>query len=334
MITCTYRPRWSLVSSHQDQASARQEGPVRTNLLSKIMSSGSYKKHRSHACTLPPPTPRPLPSPSSWGVTHTGAADEDHAEGLHDACDAHHPGEPQEEDDAKDVLQAREVHTHKGAHAWGLPEKPVSVPAVPVHYGRPTHSSSMLLPLPSDFNTFPSSPPESSSHPSASTIHPSSHFLPAPLHLHLSALTPSPPQPPNPTPLPPSSSPPLEYFPLPSLLPQPFSPRPHLHRLLFSTLIVFRLFVLPTSLGQVGVVGQATEQGGHHGAGVHLLLQRKGVSVLGKLVVSEREWGELDGRGQRTGTGWVKPPKLGEGTGSGNRTEEMMQEEGGGEERG
>ena len=37
--------------------------------------------------------------------------------------------------------------------------------------------------------------------------------------------------------------------------------------------------MLPTSLGQVGVVGQATKQGGHHGAGVHLLLGREVVSV-------------------------------------------------------
>lgn len=37
--------------------------------------------------------------------------------------------------------------------------------------------------------------------------------------------------------------------------------------------------MLSASLGQVGVVGQPTEQGGHHRAGVHLLLWRKGVSV-------------------------------------------------------
>lgn len=68
---------------------------------------------------------------------------------------------------------------------------------------------------------------------------------------------------------------PLHPLPLSSLLPR----GPHLHRLLFSTLIVFCLFVFPASLGQVGVVGQATEQGGHHRAGVHLLLGSEGSSV-------------------------------------------------------
>lgn len=87
-------------------------GPVRPNLLSKIIRSPSYKKLRSHAFSPLLPTPRSLLSPSCQGtreerVTHTGAADEDHAEGLHDARDAHHPGESQEEDDTEDVLQAR-----------------------------------------------------------------------------------------------------------------------------------------------------------------------------------------------------------------------------------
>lgn len=89
------------------------EGPGRPNLLSKITRSGSYKKIRSHASPSSP-SPRQVPAqPQLPGVrrgervTHTGAADEDHAEGLHDARDAHHPSESQEEDDTKDVLQAR-----------------------------------------------------------------------------------------------------------------------------------------------------------------------------------------------------------------------------------
>ena len=73
-----------------------------------------------------PPTRRSLLKPQlsgngrGEGVTHTGAADEDHAEGLYDAGDAHHPCEPQEEDHPKDVLQAGQVHPHEGAHAGCL----------------------------------------------------------------------------------------------------------------------------------------------------------------------------------------------------------------------
>lgn len=57
--------------------------------------------------------------------------------------------------------------------------------------------------------------------------------------------------------------------------------------------------MLSTSLGQVGVVGQPTEQGGHHGTGVHLLLWRKGVSVR-EPEVRGSNWSELDvGDGDR-----------------------------------
>lgn len=60
--------------------------------------------------------------------------------------------------------------------------------------------------------------------------------------------------------------------------------------------------MLPTSLGQVGVVGQATEQGGYHGAGVHLLLWREGsiVRTLGPRGGDR----ELDGR--RLGDMWTR----------------------------
>lgn len=201
------------------------------------------------------------------GVTHTGAADEDHAEGFHDACDAHHPSESQEEDDTKDVLQAREVHAHEGAHAWGLPRTPASVSAAPNHYERPRPTPSPRSPSPSF-------------HPSSLWFLPPFPLPPSPSISipHLPSLPH--PQPLTPILLPPSSIPstntllsPHPLSPLPLLPPSSIFPQGHhLHWLLFSTLIVFCLFMLPTSLGQVGVVGQATEQGGHHGAGVHLLL--------------------------------------------------------------
>lgn len=68
--------------------------------------------------------------------------------------------------------------------------------------------------------------------------------------------------------------------------------------------------MLPTSLGQVGVVGQAAEQGGHHGAGVHLLLQGKGASCQEAGGPGEGRR-ELDGHGQRVGTRKAKPLTMG-----------------------
>lgn len=116
----------------------------RSQVVTPIKSSGLM---------LPPPyTPPGLDqTPAVFneqrrGVTHTGAAHEDHTEGLHDASDAHHPSEPQEEDDAKDVLQAREVHAHEGAHTWSLPERPASVSTRPTQYQQP---SPYLLHVPS-----------------------------------------------------------------------------------------------------------------------------------------------------------------------------------------
>lgn len=52
--------------------------------------------------------------------THTAAADEYDEEGLQYTSCAHHPGQPQEKDDPKDILQAGKVHSHKGAHAGCL----------------------------------------------------------------------------------------------------------------------------------------------------------------------------------------------------------------------
>lgn len=52
--------------------------------------------------------------------THTRAAEEDHAEGLHDPRDANDPCETEEEDDPKDILQAGQVDTHKSAHPGSL----------------------------------------------------------------------------------------------------------------------------------------------------------------------------------------------------------------------
>lgn len=81
-----------------------------------IYSQSSYAvvPIKSSGLMLPPslPTPGPCSAQLSGagrgeGVTHAGAADEDHAEGLHDAGNAHHPSESQEENDTKDVLQAR-----------------------------------------------------------------------------------------------------------------------------------------------------------------------------------------------------------------------------------
>lgn len=86
---------------------------------------------------------------------------------------------------------------------------------------------------------------------------------------------------PSPDPLVIPLSRPLFLLHTPSPIPPHTPPKPHLHRLLFSTLIIFCFFVFSTSLGQVSVVGQPTEQRGHHGAGVHLLLWRKTGSVLG-----------------------------------------------------
>lgn len=133
---------------------------------------------KSSGLMLPPPSPSPTPGPCSAqlpgsgrgeGVTHTGAADEDHTKGLHDACNAHHPSESQEEDDTKDVLQARQVHTHEGAHTWGLPGKPVSVSVAPNHYQphKPTPPPLFLHPPLSyslHLHPFIPLPPDSSSH--------------------------------------------------------------------------------------------------------------------------------------------------------------------------
>lgn len=76
---------------------------------------------------------------------------------------------------------------------------------------------------------------------------------------------------------------------------QPSSPRPSpAQASFFSTLVVFCLLVLPLLPGAVGG-WPATLQGGHHGAGVHLLLRRN-LSVLGHQGLEE---GEPGGRRQR-----------------------------------
>lgn len=51
----------------------------------------------------------------------------------------------------------------------------------------------------------------------------------------------------------------------------------YLHGLLARrlSLVVLGLLVLLAALGQVGIVGQAAEEGRHHGAGVHFLLRRQ-----------------------------------------------------------
>lgn len=49
-------------------------------------------------------------------LTHAAAADEDDTQRLQNSGRAHDPGEPEEEDDAKYVLQARQVNAHERAH--------------------------------------------------------------------------------------------------------------------------------------------------------------------------------------------------------------------------
>lgn len=54
--------------------------------------------------------------------TNTGAAHEDNQEGLHDSGHADDPRQSQEKDDAKDVLEARQVDPHQCAHVGRLRE--------------------------------------------------------------------------------------------------------------------------------------------------------------------------------------------------------------------
>lgn len=53
-------------------------------------------------------------------TTHTAAAYKDDAEALKDPSSSHHPSQPQEQNDTKDVLEARQVHAHEGSHLWWL----------------------------------------------------------------------------------------------------------------------------------------------------------------------------------------------------------------------
>lgn len=48
--------------------------------------------------------------------THTATAHEDNTEGLQHPSGSHHPGQPQEQDDAKDVLQTGQVNAHHRPH--------------------------------------------------------------------------------------------------------------------------------------------------------------------------------------------------------------------------
>lgn len=52
--------------------------------------------------------------------THAAAAYEDNAEALQHSSWSHHPRQPQEEDDAEDVLEARQVNAHERPHLWRL----------------------------------------------------------------------------------------------------------------------------------------------------------------------------------------------------------------------
>lgn len=52
--------------------------------------------------------------------THCWATHEDDDEGAEDSADTDHPGHPQEEDDPKNVLDTRQVHSHQSAQLWSL----------------------------------------------------------------------------------------------------------------------------------------------------------------------------------------------------------------------
>ena len=82
--------------------------------VSKVCGKESRDEQLSWASAVGWPQPCP-----SWD-THTAAADEHNEEGLQHPSRAHHPGQPQEEDDPKDILQAGQVHPHEGAHAGCL----------------------------------------------------------------------------------------------------------------------------------------------------------------------------------------------------------------------
>ena len=62
----------------------------------------------------------PLLSTAKSCNTHHAAAHEDHHEGLEGAGRAHDPGQTDEEDDAEDVLDARQEHAqHRAWNAAG-----------------------------------------------------------------------------------------------------------------------------------------------------------------------------------------------------------------------
>lgn len=52
--------------------------------------------------------------------THTATAYEDDAEALQHPGISHHPGQPQEQDDTEDVLEAGQVNAHERPHLWRL----------------------------------------------------------------------------------------------------------------------------------------------------------------------------------------------------------------------
>lgn len=64
----------------------------------------------------------PLCEVKKMSSTHAAAADEDDAERLQHTGRSHHPGQPQEQDDPKNVLQAGQIDTHEGSHLRRLEE--------------------------------------------------------------------------------------------------------------------------------------------------------------------------------------------------------------------
>lgn len=57
------------------------------------------------------------------GDTYSGAAHKDNGEGPQHPSNADQPGHSQEQDHPKDILQARQVDAHQGAHSWSLGDK-------------------------------------------------------------------------------------------------------------------------------------------------------------------------------------------------------------------
>lgn len=95
--------------------------------ISPSTSSGERQGDKE-TCFQPIWTKETVSVRHSFG-THTATANKDDAETLQHTGGSHHPGQPQEQDHAEDVLQARQVDPHERPHLWRL-EGAESQPAV------------------------------------------------------------------------------------------------------------------------------------------------------------------------------------------------------------